>query len=136
MKTVLLCAFWAFGSVLLFAAGANAANTYSYTCTNTAGELQLRLNGTNAWTHTNGGAGTTASPVSGDTIEIDGTSANCLGDIFVNTSGLTFKNHSGSDTLIVNDQSDGMFEVAGAHITIDGIALTCSACSSSTANTT
>src|SRR5262249_42061651 len=53
-----------------------------------------------------------------------------------NTSGLTFRNHTGSEALINTDDIDGMFEVAGAQITIDGIELLCSTCSPATANTT
>jgi hypothetical protein len=133
MKTVLLCVLWAFGSVLLFAAGANA-HTYTYKCTGTAGELEARISGSSAWTTTDGGAGTTAPIASGDIVQIDGNTNNksCVGDIFVNTSGVTFKNHNATDTVNIFDQIDGMFEVAAAHITIDGIALTCAGCSSST----
>ena len=132
MKRLILSAALALGSVFLVLSGANAT-TFSYTCTNTAGELQLRLNGTNAWT-----VGGTAKPASGDTVEIDGTTNNqpCLGDIFVNTNGVTFKNHLASNALIAADRIDGMFEIAASHNTINGIALTCSACSSTTANTT
>ena len=139
MRRLISSAVLALGSMFALASGADAATTYSYTCTNTAGELQLRLNGSSAWTHTNGGAGTTAKPVAGDTIAIDGTTNNkpCLGDIFVGTSNLTFKNHSGTNSLVSADAVNGMFEVAGArNITIDGIALTCSGCSTSTTNTT
>src|SRR5262249_46333222 len=76
----------------LFLAGGAGAHTYSFACAGAAGELQLRLNGTNAWTTTDGGAGTTIKPVAGDTVEIDGTTNSqfCNGDIFVNTTGVTF----------------------------------------------
>ena len=137
MKRVVLCALWALGIVLLFANSSNA-HTYTYQCTGSAGELEARINGVSAWTTTDGGAGTTAKIASGDIVKIDGTTnaASCPGDIFVNTSGVTFENHSGTSSLITTDLIDGLFEVAGAHITINGLALTCMACSSSTANTT
>jgi hypothetical protein len=136
MKRVLFCALWALGSFLLFASGANA-HTYSYACTHTAGELQLRLNAQNPWTSTDGGAGTSAKPISGDIVEMDGTTNGviCLGDIFVNTTGLVFTNHTNT-TFVNADGMDGMFEVSGAHITIKGIVLSCSTCSPSTTNTT
>ena len=129
---LMLSAAMALVCLLFLASGANAA-TFRYACTGTAGELQPRLNGTSAWT-----VGGTMKPAAGDTIEIDGTTNNafCLGDVFVNTSGLTFKNHTGTDGVIPADVIDGMFEVAGARITIDGILLLCPGCSASTANTT
>ena len=135
MKRVLLCALWAFGSILFFA-GAAHATTFTYQCTNSAGELAARLNGTSAWTTVSAG-GNPAKPVSGDIIKIDGTTNGvaCLGDIFVNTSGLTFENHSGTSALINADLIDGMFEVAGAHVTINGIALTCTNCSATQTST-
>jgi hypothetical protein len=134
MKRFVFSAMLVLGSILLLAGGAHAT-TLTYQCTGSAGELEARINGSSAWTSVSQGL----NPIkinSGDIVKIDGTSASCLGDIFVNTSGVTFENHSASNVLIPADQIDGMFEVAGAHITINGIALTCSACVSTTQNTT
>ena len=133
MKELVLSAALALGGLFLVVSGAQA-HTYAYKCTGTAGELEARINGSSAWTSTDGGAGTTAPIASGDIVEIDGTTNNksCVGDIFVSVTGVTFKNKNGSDVLNAPDQIDGMFEVAGAHITIDAIALTCTGCSSST----
>ena len=132
MTRFIMSAAMALACFLLLASGANAT-TFSFTCTGAAGELQPRLNGTSAWT-----AGGTAKPASGDTIEIDGTTNNafCNGDIFVATSGLTFRNHLGSEGVIPADIINGMFEVSGAHITIDGILMLCTGCSPTTTNTT
>ena len=120
-------------TLFLLASGASAT-TYSFSCTGAAGELQLRLNGSAAWTS----PASMAKPVGGDTIEIDGTTNNafCNGDIFVNTSGLTFENHLGSNAVVAADIINGMFEVSGAHITINGILMLCTGCSSTTTNTT
>jgi hypothetical protein len=132
MTRFIMSAAMALACFLLLASGANAT-TFSFTCTGAAGELQPRLNGTSAWT-----VGGTAKPASGDTIEIDGTTNNafCNGDIFVATSGLTFRNHLGSEGVIPADIINGMFEVSGAHITIDGILMLCTGCSPTTTNTT
>ena len=132
---VVLSAALALGCLLYVASGASA-HTYSFICHGGPEELQLALNGTNAWTQTDGGPGTNAKPASGDTVEIDGTTAGsfCNGDIFVNTSGVTFKNHLGTDALISSDIINGMFEIDGAQITIDGIALRCPGCSTTTPN--
>lgn len=136
MSIRLVCAML-IGVAVMFASGIATATTYSYTCTDTSGELQLRLNGTSAWTSASSGS-TTAAPKSGDVIEINGGSGTaCLGDIFVGTSGLTFTNHLDETTTYIDtDDIQGMFEVAGAHITIAGIALDCQACSPTTSNTT
>ena len=136
MRRALLCTLWALGSLLLLA-GCAHAHTYTFQCAGTAGELEARINGTSAWTTTDGLAGTMAPLASGDIIRIDGTTNgfSCRGDIFVNTSGVTFENHSGTSTLILTDEIDGTFEVVGADITINGLALTCH-CMTSTANTT
>ena len=139
MKRVLLCALWALGSILLFAGGANAT-VYKLSCTGTVsspGELEQRLNGTLAWTSAVGTGSNPGKPLSGDVVQVDGTtnSAHCIGDIFWNTSGVTFESHSGV-SFVATDVIDGMFEVAGAHVTIGGLSLTCSTCSSSTASNT
>jgi hypothetical protein len=135
MKRVLFNALWALGSLLLLANGAQA-HTYTYQCTATVNEIQARINGTSPWTTTDGGAGTTAPIASGDIVLLDSTTHGflCSGDIFVNTSGVTFGNHSGTSSLST-DAIVGMIEVAGANITINGLKFTCH-CASTTANTT
>jgi len=135
--TRLICGAALALACFLLLAGAADANVYSFTCTGTTGELQARLRGISPWTHTNGGAGTTAAPVSGDIIEIDGTTNNafCNGDIYLNTNGLTFRNHSATDVIIPADSINGMVEVDSAHVTIIGILLLCSGCVPSTTST-
>jgi hypothetical protein len=127
MKKLLLCALLACAGAIGPASNANAA-IYNLVCTTTAGEVQARLNGSADWT-------TPPSkniPVSGDMIQLVGT---CLGDVYVATSGLLFTNRNDATTGCA-DTFNGMFEVAGANITINCLILECTTCSQTTTSTT
>jgi hypothetical protein len=58
--------------------------------------------------------------VSGTVVEISGI---CAGDYKFTTSGITLANSEGTSSLDLSDGFNGMVEIAGAHVTINGILL-------------
>ena len=108
----ILLATTALAAGALFGTPAHAGSPIDITCTDSQASDQAAVS-----MSIGGGE---ANLASGDVLEITGI---CAGDYKFTVSGITIGNSAGNSTLSTSDGFNGMLEISGAHVTINGITL-------------